>query len=77
MTISVEPIAELGVVPVRVVDRVREVGLVELAVGNWCVEPAVVGLTSKTEYPTRHHDGDPVDGELGHGRVHQLFGSDA
>ena len=69
-----EPVPELGIVAVCVMDRVGEVGLVELGVDDRREEPAVVGLASETEYPTRHHDGDAVDGKLAHQRIHQPFG---
>jgi len=67
--IGKEPVPELGVVAVSVEDRVRAVGLVELAGGHGLVEPPVVGRASKAEYPTRHRDGDPVAGEPAHERV--------
>ena len=75
--IGQEPIPELGIIAVRVEDRVRQPGLVELAVGEGRVQPPVVGGASKLEYPTRHRHGDPIGGELAHERVHQPFGSDA
>ena len=37
-------------------------------------QPPVVGLASKLEYPTRHHHGDPVSGELTHERVQPFPG---
>ena len=70
-----EPVAELGVVAMGVEDRVGEVRLLPLAGGDRLVEPPVVGGAGETEYPTRHHDRDPVDGELAHERVHHPFGS--
>jgi hypothetical protein len=72
--IGEEPVPELGVVEVRVVDRAREVRLGELTVGDRRLEPPVVGLAGETEYPTHHHDGDPVIGQVAHERVHHPFG---
>ena len=72
--IGEEPVAALGVVAMRVADRVGEVGLVKLTVGDRRVEPPVVGLASETKYPTRHHDGDPIRGELTYERVHHPLG---
>jgi hypothetical protein len=44
-----EPVAELGIVAVRVVDGVGQVRLVELGVGDRRGEPAVVRLTDNVE----------------------------
>ena len=55
----------------------RQMGFIQLAVGERRVQPSVVGGASQLEYPTRHRDGDPVSSELAHERVHQPFGSDA
>jgi hypothetical protein len=49
--VSEEPGAELGVVAVRVEDRVRQPRLVELGIGDRGIEPAVVGLTGDLEDP--------------------------
>jgi hypothetical protein len=72
--IGEEPIPELGIVAVRVEDRVRQVRLVELGVGDRAGQPPVVGLAGDHEDPARHRDGDPVGGELTDERVHHFPG---
>jgi hypothetical protein len=69
-----EPISELRVVLVGVEDRVRQPRLVELSIGERVLQPSIERRASQTEYPTRHRDGDPVDSELAHERVHHPFG---
>ena len=44
----------------RVEQRVRQIRLVELAVGDRARQPPVVGLASDLQDPARHRDGDPV-----------------
>jgi Helix-turn-helix domain len=69
-----EPIAELGIVAMRVEHSVRYVRLVELGVADRAGEPPVVGLTSDLEDPARHRDGDPVAGQLTDERVRHFPG---
>ena len=57
--------------------RVRPIRLDQLSIRNRIGEPAVIGLTSDLEHPTRHRDGDPVGGQLAHERVEPFPGSDA
>ncbi len=72
--IGKEPVAELGIITMRVEDRVREIHLVELCVGDRVHEPPVIGLTGDVEDPARHRDGDPVTGKLTDERVHHFPG---
>jgi Protein of unknown function (DUF2699). len=69
-----EPVTELGVVAVGVKERIGAVGSGEFRIGDRTVEPPVVRLASELQYPTRHHDGDPVGGELCHERVEPFPG---
>lgn len=72
--IGEEPVPELGVVPVRVEQRVRAIRFHHLATGDRVRQPPVVRLTSKLQYPTRHRHGDPRCGELSHERVKSFPG---
>jgi hypothetical protein len=72
--IGEEPIPELGIIAMRVEDRVREVGLLELGVGDRFFEPPVELLATQLEDPARHRDGDPVDGQLTDEREHHFPG---
>ena len=67
-----EPVAELRVVAVGVEQRVRPVRRHPLGVGDRLGQPAVVRLPGDLEHPTRHRDGDPVDGQLADERVHHF-----
>src|SRR3546814_20927674 len=55
--ISEEPVAELGVVAVCVADRVRQIGLSELAVTHLPFEPPVYGLAGKPDEQDSHLQG--------------------
>ncbi len=70
--IGEEPVAELGVVAVRVEEHVGEVSFVPLDVAHGAREPPVVGLAGDLEDPARHRDGDPVDSKLADERVHHF-----
>jgi hypothetical protein len=67
-----ESIAGLGVISVSVEDRVRLIGLLELAGGDRLVAPAVVLGSAQVEDRARHRDGDPVDGQLTDEREHHF-----
>lgn len=69
-----EPMPELGVVAVRVEQRVRTIRLHHLARGDRVGQPPVVGLTRELEDPTRHRHRDPCSGELNHERVEPFPG---
>jgi hypothetical protein len=64
-----EPIPELGIVAMRVEQRVREMGLVPLGIRHWAGEPPVIGLASELQNPTRHRDGHPVSSKLAHASI--------
>ncbi len=65
---------ELGVVAVRVEQRVRAIGLHHLARGDGVLQPPVAGMAGGREHPTHHRDGDPVSGKLCHERVESFPG---
>ena len=69
-----EPVAELGIVPVGVEQRVGSVGLDELGLGDLLFPPVVVGLAGELQDPQGHRDRDPVGSELAHERVKDLPG---
>jgi hypothetical protein len=68
--IGQQPVAELRIILVGVEHGVRQVGLFEFPITDRVGEPAVIGLAGELQHPTRDHDGDPVDGQLRHERVH-------
>ena len=74
-----QSVAELGVLAVRVEDRVGEVCLPEFTGGDRSGEPGVVVLAVELEHPTRHRDRHPnrgaSRGELSHERVEPFPGS--
>ena len=74
-----QPVAELGVLAVGFEDRIRVVGLLELAVSDRVGEPGVVVLAVELEHPARHRDRHPNRvagrGELSHERVEPFPGS--
>ena len=72
--VSEEPISELRVVTVSIEQRVRPIRLLQLPPRHRITQPAVVGLASELQYPARHHDRNPVRGELAHERVHHFPG---
>ncbi len=61
-----EPIPVLRVVVMSGQDRVGQVGVVPLGVGDRVGEPAVVLLTHQTQHPAADRDRDAVFGELSH-----------
>ena len=65
---------ELGVIAVRVEQRVRAICLHHLAGGDGVRQPPVVGLAGELEHPTRHRHRDPRGGELSHERVEPFPG---
>ena len=69
-----EPVPELGVVAVRVEERVRAIRLHHLAGGDGIRQPPVIGLAGELEHPTRHRHRDPCCGELCHERVEPFPG---
>jgi hypothetical protein len=69
-----EAVAEFRVVAVRVEQRVGQVRLLELGVGDRGREPAVVGLASDLQHPARHRHGDSIGGQLADERVHHFPG---
>ena len=72
--VAQQPVPELGIVLVGVVEGVGPVSGLHLRGGDRVLEPAVVGLAGELEDPQGHHDRDLVGGELGHERVHHFFG---
>src|SRR5690606_3819718 len=66
--------SELGVILVRVEQRVRAIRLHHLALGDEVRQPPVVGLAGELEHPTRHRHRDPCGGELRHKRVEPFPG---
>ncbi|MDY6056110.1 hypothetical protein [Micrococcus sp.] len=75
--IAQQPVPELGIVLVGVVEGVRPVSGLQFSGAHRVLEPAVVGLAGELEDPQGHRDRDLVGGELGHERVHHFFGSPA
>src|SRR5690606_37957980 len=69
-----EPVPELGIVPMRIEQRVRAIRLHHLAGSDGVREPPVVGLAGELEHPTRHRHRDPCGGELRHERVEPFPG---
>lgn len=72
--INEEPIPELRVVAVRIEQCVGSISGHDFGSSDGIAQPPIVGLTSKLEYPTRHRDGNPVDGELAYERVEPFPG---
>jgi hypothetical protein len=64
-----EPLAELRILSVRVEQRVRACGPLELGIGHGTFEPAVVGLAGEFQDPARDRDGDSARGQFFHERV--------
>ncbi len=64
-----EPVPELGVLNVGIVECIHSIRLCEVPPSYWAVEPAVVRLALEIEYPARRLDVDPVANELFHERV--------
>jgi hypothetical protein len=69
-----EPIAELGIVTMRIEDGVGQKGLVPFAFRDRARKPPVIGLASDLEDPARHRDGDPVSGQFKDERVDHFGG---
>ena len=69
-----EPVAELGIVTVRVEQGVRPIRLDQFRRGDLLFPPALVGLAGELQDPQGHRDGDPVSGELAHERVEPCDG---
>ncbi len=59
---------------VHVVDRVHEVGLLEITVAGLAAQPFVVPRRRDLQHPAGHRDGNPVRGKLLDYREH-YFGS--
>jgi hypothetical protein len=64
-----EAVPELRVVTMSIEQGRGPIGLGDLAGGDRCGQPPVIGLASELEHPVRHHHGHPVGGELLHERV--------
>ena len=77
--IGQEPVPELRVVAVGVEDRVRQMRLGPLRLGDRIGQPGVVVLTVELQNPTRHRDRHPDPGagrgELSHERVEPFPGN--
>ena len=65
---------ELWVIVVGIKQRVRAMGLHDLAIGDGVDQPQLVGLAGKLENPARHRDRHTVRGELPHERVEPFPG---
>ena len=69
-----QAVAELGIIAVRVEQRVRAPRLHPLGVADGPREPAIVRLASDPKHPARHRHGDPVDGQFADEREDQVPG---
>ena len=69
-----EAIPELRVVAVGVEQGVRPIRLIQVPLTHGVTPPAVIRLASKLQNPARHHDGNPVRGELAYERVEPFPG---
>ena len=69
-----EPVAELGVITMSVVDGIGQPRLIELGVAERGLEPPVVLLTAQPKHPARNRDRDGVGRQLAYYRE-EPFGS--
>ncbi len=53
------PIPELGIITVRIEQRVSSIGRPNLGIGDRVSQPPIVGLTGELENPTRRRRRDP------------------
>ena len=72
--VSEQPVTELGVIFVRVEQRVRSIRLHDLAGCDGVGQPPVVRLARELQNPTRHRDRDPVSSELRHEQLEPFPG---
>src|SRR5699024_9896470 len=67
--IGQQTMPKLRVIPVRIKDRIGTIRRHQISCWHWLLQPSVIRMTSKLQYPARHHHRDPLSSELVYERV--------